>query len=226
MARIELYKNKINNMFNIIDNVRAEVSSYALALTGLYSKFLAINSSVVDNVISSLSTATKVQETQISGLNATQRKIDAFVLTVQVTDNRVASCIRELTKMYEAVYNYSHGVSTDIATDSLAEWLYKNCGDRFTYGYILYNGEDLEDMSQEEFDKYVEQLLALDYDSLSVEDKTRVQAVLDYLLSVNINENMLDSDQKKVSQYITLYKRLTDHKKEKEEINKFFTNSV
>ena len=148
MARIELYKNKINNMSNIIDNVRAEVSGYALALTGLYSKFLAINSSVVDNVISSLSTATKIQEEQISGLNATQRQIDAFVLTVQVTDNRVASCIRELTKMYEAVYNYSHDVSTDIATDSLAEWLYKNWG-------AMYDGDDLGNIPQEELEKYV-----------------------------------------------------------------------
>ena len=187
MAKIELYKNKINNMSNIIDNVRAEVSGYALALTGLYSKFLAINSSVVDNVISSLSTATKIQEEQISGLNATQRQIEAFVLIAQVTDNRVASCIRELTKMYEAVYNYSHDGSTDIATDSLAEWLYKNWGDRFTYGYVLYNGDDLENMSQEEFDKYVERLLALDYNSLSVEDETRIRGLENFLISNKTN---------------------------------------
>ena len=147
MSTIELYKDKINNMPNIISNVRAEVSSYAAGLTKLYSKILAIDSPVVDKAIASLSTATKIQEEQISGLNETQIEIDAFVLTVQVTDNRVASCIRELTKMYEAVYNYSHGGSTDIATVSLAEWLYKNWGDRFTYGYVLYHGEDLESMS-------------------------------------------------------------------------------
>ena len=223
MAKIELYKNKINNMPNIIGNVRAEVSSYATALTKLYSKILAIDSPVVDKAIASLSTATKIQEEQISGLNATQRQIDAFVLTVQVTDNRVASCIRELTKMYEAVYNYSHGVSTDIATDSLAEWLYKNWGDRFTYGYALYNSEDLENMSQEEFDKYVEQLLALDYNSLSVEDKTRVQAVSDYLSGVSINGNMSETDKKKVSQYNSLHEKIyTD---ECEKLSQLFSNA-
>lgn len=213
-------------MPNIINNVRAEVSSYAVGLTKLYSKILAIDSPVVDKAIASLSTATKIQEEQISGLNATQIEIDAFVLTVQVTDNRVASCIRELTKMYEAVYNYSHGGSTDIATDSLAEWLYKNWGDRFTYGYALYNSEDLENMSQEEFDKYVEQLLALDYNSLSVEDKTRVQAVLDYLSGVDVDGNMSDSDKSKIRQYVALYEKLKEHENEKEEINKFFDNSV
>ena len=65
MAKIELYKNKINNMPNIINNVRAEVSSYATALTKLYSKILAIDSPVVDKAIASLSTATKIQEEQI-----------------------------------------------------------------------------------------------------------------------------------------------------------------
>ncbi len=224
MAKIELYKNKINNMPNIINNVRAEVSSYATALTKLYSKILAIDSPVVDKAIASLSTATKIQEEQISGLNATQRQIDAFVLTVQVTDNRVVSCIRELTKMYEAVYNYSHGVSTDIATDSLAEWLYKNWGDRFTYGYALYNSEDLENMSQEEFDKYVEQLLALDYNSLSVEDKTRVQAVSDYLSGVSINGNMSETDKKKVSQYNSLHEKVyTD---ECEKLSQLFSTAL
>ncbi len=223
MAKIELYKNKINNMPNIINNVRAEVSSYAAGLTKLYSKILAIDSPVVDKAIASLSTATKIQEEQISGLNATQRQIDAFVLTVQVTDNRVASCIRELTKMYKSVYNYSHDVSTDIATDSLAEWLYKNWGDRFTYGYALYNSEDLENMSQEEFDKYVEQLLALDYDSLSVEDETRIQAVLDYLSGVSINGNMSETDKKKVSQYNSIYEKLNPE--EKIAMDTFFDNS-
>ena len=68
MAKIELYKNKINNMPNIISNVRAEVSSYATALTKLYSKILAIDSPVVDKAIASLSTATKIQEEQILSL--------------------------------------------------------------------------------------------------------------------------------------------------------------
>ena len=88
-----------------------------------------------------------------------------------------------------------------------------------------YNTKNLENMSQEEFDKYIDLMLDFDYNSLSAEDKARVQAVLDFLSGIDVNGNMSDSNKSKIRQYVALYEKLKEYENEKEEINNFFENS-
>lgn len=85
MATIELYKSKINNMSNYINQAKSAVGDFCVDLSALKSKVLGINSSVCDSVVTSISTSSQTQEQQIAGLEATQREVDEFInLTVIV----------------------------------------------------------------------------------------------------------------------------------------------
>lgn len=50
MATIELYKSKINNMSNYINQAKSAVGDFCVDLSALKSKVLGINSSVCDSV--------------------------------------------------------------------------------------------------------------------------------------------------------------------------------
>ena len=52
MATIELYKSKINNMSNYINQAKSAVGDFCVDLSALKSKVLGINSSVCDSVVS------------------------------------------------------------------------------------------------------------------------------------------------------------------------------
>ena len=71
-ATIELYKSKINNMSNYINQAKSAVGDFCVDLSALKSKVLGINSSVCDSVVTSISTSSQTQEQQIAGLEATQ----------------------------------------------------------------------------------------------------------------------------------------------------------
>ena len=79
MATIELYKSKINNMSNYINQAKSAVGDFCVDLSALKSKVLGINSSVCDSVVTSISTSSQTQEQQIAGLEATQREVDEFI---------------------------------------------------------------------------------------------------------------------------------------------------
>ena len=59
MATIELYKSKINNMSNYINQAKSAVGDFCVDLSALKSKVLGINSSVCDSVVTSISTSSQ-----------------------------------------------------------------------------------------------------------------------------------------------------------------------
>lgn len=61
MATIELYKSKINNMSNYINQAKSAVGDFCVDLSALKSKVLGINSSVCDSVVTSISTSSQTQ---------------------------------------------------------------------------------------------------------------------------------------------------------------------
>ena len=61
MATIELYKSKINNMSNHINQAKSAVGDFCVDLSALKSKVLGINSSVCDSVVTSISTSSQTQ---------------------------------------------------------------------------------------------------------------------------------------------------------------------
>lgn len=106
MATIELYKSKINNMSNYINQAKSAVGDFCVDLSALKSKVLGINSSVCDSVVTSISTSSQTQEQQIAGLEATQREVDEFINLTVNRDNSASSEISRSKKDFYKQYSY------------------------------------------------------------------------------------------------------------------------
>ncbi len=106
MATIELYKSKINNMSNYINQAKSAVGDFCVDLSALKSKILGINSSVCDSVVASISSSSQTQEQQIAGLEATQREVDEFIKLTVNRDNSVSSEISRAKKDFYKQYSY------------------------------------------------------------------------------------------------------------------------
>ncbi|MCR5599336.1 MAG: HINT domain-containing protein [Ruminococcus sp.] len=106
MASIELYKSKINSMSNYISQAKSAVSDFCVDLSALKKKILGINSSVCDNVVTSISSSSKTQEQQIEGLEATQKEVNAFIDLTINRDNSASSEIAKQKKEFYKKYSY------------------------------------------------------------------------------------------------------------------------
>lgn len=106
MATIELYKSKINNMSNYIDQAKSAVGDFCVDLSALKSKILGINSSVCDSVVTSISTSSQTQEQQIAGLEATKKEVDAFIDLTIKRDNSASAEISRAKKDFYKQYSY------------------------------------------------------------------------------------------------------------------------
>ena len=106
MATIELYKSKINNMSNYINQAKSAVGDFCVDLSALKSKVLGINSNVCDSVVTSISTSSQTQEQQIAGLEATQREVDEFINLTVNRDNSASSEISRSKKDFYKQYSY------------------------------------------------------------------------------------------------------------------------
>ena len=106
MATIELYKDKINSMSNYIEQAKNAVSDFCVDLSALKSKILGINSSVCDNVVSSISSSSQTQEQQIAGLEATQKEVNAFIALTINRDNSAADAVSKAKDEFYKEYSY------------------------------------------------------------------------------------------------------------------------
>ena len=106
MATIELYKDKINSMSNYIEQAKNAVSDFCVDLSALKSKILGINSSVCDNVVSSISSSSQTQEQQIEGLEATQKQVNAFIDLTINRDNAAAAAVSKAKDEFYKEYSY------------------------------------------------------------------------------------------------------------------------
>ena len=106
METIELYKDKINSMSNYIEQAKNAVSDFCVDLSALKSKILGINSSVCDNVVSSISSSSQTQEQQIAGLEATQKEVNAFIDLTINRDNSAADAVSKAKDEFYKEYSY------------------------------------------------------------------------------------------------------------------------
>ena len=75
-------------------------------LSALKSKILGINSSVCDNVVSSISSSSQTQEQQIAGLEATQKQVNAFIDLTINRDNSAADAVSKAKDDFYKEYSY------------------------------------------------------------------------------------------------------------------------
>ena len=106
MATIELYKDKINSMSNYIQQAKNAVNDFGVDLSVLKSKILGINSSVCDNVVSSISSSSQTQEEQIAGLETTQKEVNVFIDLTINRDNSAADAVSKAKDDFYKKYSY------------------------------------------------------------------------------------------------------------------------
>ena len=123
MAKIELYKDKINNMSNLFEDLRSKKSSYAMNLNKLSTNLMAIECVDLASAISELSTVNKDVDEQIEDLNKLQREFEDYVLSVKTSDNKVAEYIRSLPKLDVHDYRFSKNWTQNTKLPTAAEYI-------------------------------------------------------------------------------------------------------
>ena len=108
MATISLYKNKINDMPRLIDEVKKSVTNYKSELSNLKNKALEVNKSIcdLDEVISVISTSTKTQEDKIEALETFHSNCDQFITDTVKIDSDVADVVNQNKDDFYCKYSY------------------------------------------------------------------------------------------------------------------------
>lgn len=108
MATIALYSNKINNMPSLISDVKRSVGDFKIELSNLKNKSLSINRNIcnLDDVISSISACTQIQDQKIDSLESLQRNCEKFIENVVKIDNDVADLVNQRKDDFYNQYSY------------------------------------------------------------------------------------------------------------------------
>ncbi len=126
MATIALYANKINQMPDLIKDIKQSVTDYKSELTALKTKTLSINKSVcdLDDIISAIQTSSQTQEKKVTALNTFNQKNKEFITDVAHIDSDVADVIKKRKDDFYDKYSY-------LKTECEKNWL-EYVGDWFT----------------------------------------------------------------------------------------------
>lgn len=108
MATIALYAGKINNMPSLINDVKISVSELKTDLLTLKNNSLSINRNIcnLDDVISSISSSTQIQEEKINTLNKLEQDIQQFAYDVVRIDSNVADFVNKCKDNFYNKYSY------------------------------------------------------------------------------------------------------------------------
>lgn len=108
MATIALYAGKINNMPSLINDVKISVSEFKADLLNLKNNSLSINKNIcnLDDVVSSISSSTQIQEEKINTLNKLEQDIKQFAYDVARIDSNVADLINKYKDNFYNQYSY------------------------------------------------------------------------------------------------------------------------
>ena len=108
MATISLYASKINNMPELIKDVKKSVKDYKSELSNLRNKSFKVNKSIcdLDEVISAISTSTQTQEEKIESLETFQNNSEQFITDTVKIDGDVADIVNQNKNDFYNKYCY------------------------------------------------------------------------------------------------------------------------
>ena len=108
MATIVLRADRINQMYELVDNVKKTVEDFNSALFTLEKKALAINQGVcsVDDVTSSIQSSAQIQARKLYSLETFGRNSEKYVSDVIAIDNNVADSVRQQKEDFYKQYTY------------------------------------------------------------------------------------------------------------------------
>lgn len=108
MATIKLYANKINSMPGLVRDIGSSVKDFKSELMTLKNKSQSVNRNIcnMDDVISSVSASTRIQEEKIDVLNRFGENIERFASDVEKVDSNVAAMIDRGKNDFYDKYHY------------------------------------------------------------------------------------------------------------------------
>lgn len=108
MATIKLYANKINSMPGLVRDIGSSVKDFKSELMTLKNKSQSVNRNIcnMDDVISSISASTRIQEEKIDVLNRFGENIERFASDVEKVDSNVAAMIDRGKNDFYDKYHY------------------------------------------------------------------------------------------------------------------------
>ncbi len=108
MATIALYANKVNQLPDLIKNVKNSVSNYKEELSNVKKKTLTVNKSVcdLDEVIRSIQSSTVIQENKMEYLVALKENSEEFISITVKTDGDVADVVNQRKEEFYEKYYY------------------------------------------------------------------------------------------------------------------------
>lgn len=108
MSTIALHAGKINNMSSLISDTKKSVNNLKSDLFTLKNKSLAINRNIcnLDDVVSSISAATKTQEEKILNLDKINKNVNNFIAETVKIDGEAADIINKNKRNFYNKYDY------------------------------------------------------------------------------------------------------------------------
>lgn len=108
LATITLYANKVNQLPDLIKDVKKSVSNYKAELSSLKIKTLTIDKSVCDleDVIQTIQSSTQIQERKIDLLDSIYKDSEQFIINTVRIDDEVATVVNERKDDFYETYNY------------------------------------------------------------------------------------------------------------------------
>ena len=122
MATIALYANKINSMPGLVKDIRNSVNDLKSEFMTLKNKSQSINRNIcnLDDVISSISASTQIQEDKMDALNNLAENVKEFASDVEKIDSNVATMINKSKDDFYDKYDY-------LKPKSVLEMIWDSC---------------------------------------------------------------------------------------------------
>lgn len=108
MATIMLYANKANQMPELVQDVKKSILDYKAELFSLKNKLLNVDQGTcnMDDIVSSIQAATRIQEEKIVSLETLQQSCERFVEDADRIDGEAADIIRQRKDDFYEQYSY------------------------------------------------------------------------------------------------------------------------
>lgn len=156
------------------------------------------------------------EETRKLNLVNTQTKLNDFVELVSTTDKAVSNQVSQNQDEFYRVNEWSSpspiSVSMKNWYNKAKEWtsgLIKKGTDYLNHVLEVYNEHDISQMSDEELQEYYQEILKkVKSGGLSIDDEIRAKSLLSQMSGNHVNENMTESDKKRIKMFNELYEAL------------------
>ena len=108
MATITLYKDKLNGVGGLIDNIIKSSNSLDTQLGTLKSTLQGVSSSTynLQDTVNSISSSSKTEKEKVSDLKKLNKQVTEFITTTVKRDNSARDEINKSKKDFYAKYNY------------------------------------------------------------------------------------------------------------------------